>query len=186
PPGTLPPAISSPQAPAIAATINRMMMPSRVIFFVSRAAPAGYPGADWMRRTRYLPTAPGGQTRHRSIRRSTMRASYLFTFVFLLAGVALGGPGDARKSDSLFQASTISALMAGVYDGDLTFGELRRHGDFGLGTLDALDGEMVAVDGGFYQVRADGRAYQVSEAARTPFAVVKWFHADRSLPIGEK
>ena len=42
--------------------------------------------------------------------------------------------------------------MAGVYDGDLTYQELARHGDFGLGTFDALDGEMIALDGAFYQI----------------------------------
>ena len=55
----------------------------------------------------------------------------------------------------LFQASTIAALLDGAYDGDLTFAELAEHGDLGLGTLNGLDGEMIALDGYFY--RADGR-----------------------------
>jgi hypothetical protein len=36
---------------------------------------------------------------------------------------------------------------------DLTFEALARHGDFGLGTFDALDGEMIAIDGTFYQIK---------------------------------
>ena len=66
-------------------------------------------------------------------------------------------PLHAAPPRLLFQTSTLQALMAGVYDGNLTFQELARHGDFGLGTLDALDGEMIALDGVFYQARADGR-----------------------------
>ena len=57
-----------------------------------------------------------------------------------------------------FRISTIQALMAGVYDGDLTFRELEEQGDFGLGTLNGLDGEMIGVDGEFYQVKANGVA----------------------------
>ena len=56
---------------------------------------------------------------------------------------------------ALFQTSTIEALLDGNYEGDVTFAELEERGDFGLGTFDALDGEMIALDGDFYQVRAD-------------------------------
>ncbi len=64
---------------------------------------------------------------------------------------------EARAHHALFQTSTIDALLHGEYDGDVDFAELSGRGDFGLGTLEALDGEMVALDGGFYQVKADGR-----------------------------
>ena len=45
---------------------------------------------------------------------------------------------------ALFQASTVSALLDGAYDGDLTFAELAAEGDTGIGTLNGLDGEMIA------------------------------------------
>ena len=35
----------------------------------------------------------------------------------------------------LFQYNTLGALMAGLYGGTLTVGELLEHGDLGLGTL---------------------------------------------------
>ena len=82
---------------------------------------------------------------------------------------------DARAHHILFQTSTIDALLEGKYDGDVSFAELEERGDFGLGTLDALDGEMVALDGDFYQVKSDGRAYPVGRQMRTPFAVVTFF-----------
>ncbi len=95
---------------------------------------------------------------------------------------------DERSHHTLFQTSTIDALLEGKYDGDVSFAELRAGGDFGLGTFDALDGEMVALDGDFYQVKADGVAYEVDERLKTPFAVVTFFEPNlcRSLagPMG--
>jgi acetolactate decarboxylase len=75
----------------------------------------------------------------------------------------------------LFQASTIASLLEGAYEGDLTFAELAEHGDLGLGTLNALDGEMIAVDGRFYRADLDGRVSEIDAGERTPFAVVTWF-----------
>jgi acetolactate decarboxylase len=71
-----------------------------------------------------------------------------------------------------FQASTIGALLEGAYDGDVTFAELGEHGDLGLGTLNALDGEMIALDGRFYRADIEGRAAEIASEALTPFAVV--------------
>ena len=72
----------------------------------------------------------------------------------------------------LFQASTIGALLEGAYDGDVTFAELADHGDLGLGTLNALDGEMIALDGRFYRADVDGGVSRIAPDTRTPFAVV--------------
>ena len=83
--------------------------------------------------------------------------------------------GGERTHHALFQTSTIEALLDGHYEGDVSFAELKAYGDFGLGTFDALDGEMIGLDGVFYQVKADGRAYEVDGRAKTPFAVVTFF-----------
>jgi acetolactate decarboxylase len=75
----------------------------------------------------------------------------------------------------LFQASTIGALLQGAYDGDVTFAELAEHGDLGLGTLNGLDGEMIAVDGRFHRADVDGAVHEVSPSTKTPFAVMVFF-----------
>lgn len=80
-----------------------------------------------------------------------------------------------REPHVLFQASTIGALMDGAYDGDLSFAELAAHGDFGLGTLNGLGGEMVALDGSFYCADLDGNLAPIELTAKTPFAVVAPF-----------
>ena len=88
-----------------------------------------------------------------------------------------------REHHVLFQASTIGALLDGAYEGDLSFAELAEHGDLGLGTLNGLDGEMIAIDGRFYRADVDGEVGEVEAVARTPFAVVTRFEAtvDRRL-----
>ena len=85
---------------------------------------------------------------------------------------------DAGRGHEIYQVSTMDALLDGVYDGEVTYGELARHGDFGLGTFNGLDGEMVAVDGRFYHLRDDGGATPVHPDERTPFAAVTFFEAE--------
>ena len=57
----------------------------------------------------------------------------------------------------MFQTSTMGALPDGVYKGNVSIRELRRHGDFGLGTFNSLNGEMLVLDGVCYQLRGDGQ-----------------------------
>jgi len=83
----------------------------------------------------------------------------------------------------VFQTSLLSALLDGVYDGDLSIGELLEHGDFGIGTFNALDGEMLVLDGTCYRFRADGTVSQASVDDLTPFAVITTFEPQITLPI---
>lgn len=71
-----------------------------------------------------------------------------------------------------YQYSPIRLLMEGKFDGEMTVGELLRHGNVGIGTFNALDGEMVILDGQAYQARADGKVIRVDDAQKVPFAVV--------------
>lgn len=98
--------------------------------------------------------------------------------LWMMAGCA------APSRNALYQTSTIDALLAGVYDGDLALRDLRRQGDFGIGTYDNLDGEMVLLDGEFHQVKADGRVYSPDLRGETPFAAVCAFRPEKvfSLP----
>jgi acetolactate decarboxylase len=82
-----------------------------------------------------------------------------------------------------FQTSTLQALADGDWQGHLTVGELRRRGNLGLGTCDALDGEMTVLDGEAWRARADGSIVRVADDERAPFAVVTEFVADTTLKI---
>ncbi|MBS1676773.1 MAG: acetolactate decarboxylase [Actinobacteria bacterium] len=91
-----------------------------------------------------------------------------------------------RAPHVLFQASTIGALLDGSFDGDLTFAELAARGDLGLGTLNGLDGEMIAIDGAFLRADVDGDVTVVGPGERTPFAVVARFAptVEAEVPAG--
>ena len=69
----------------------------------------------------------------------------------------------------------MSALLSGVYEGNTTIADLLTHGDFGLGTFNELDGELIAFSSEVYQLRADGSARKARMEQRTPFAVMTWF-----------
>ena len=76
---------------------------------------------------------------------------------------------------TIFQVSTVGALVEGVYEGAVRIGTLREHGDFGLGTFEGLDGEMVALDGDFFRVRGDGALHPVDDDVLSPYAMVTHF-----------
>ena len=85
--------------------------------------------------------------------------------IFALAVILV--PGSAATSnDTMFQTSTINALMQGVYDGNTTFKELRSYGDFGLGTVQALDG-----------------AYRLNDSMKTTFAEVTFFKPEETIEL---
>jgi acetolactate decarboxylase len=99
-----------------------------------------------------------------------------------LVARALGDALDVEHH-TVFQVSTVGALAEGVYEGAVRVGTLREHGDFGLGTFDGLDGELVVLDGRFLQVRADGTIDDASDDALSPYAVVTRFVADRTADL---
>lgn len=105
--------------------------------------------------------------------------------VFLLIAelAAAQTPDSSDDRDTLYQVSTIDALMAGVYDGSFTCGDIRRHGNLGLGTFQALNGEMIVVDGVVYQAAHDGSMHVMDDGVRTPFAAVTWFEPDISFTV---
>src|SRR3979409_1568074 len=84
---------------------------------------------------------------------------------------------------TLYQVSTAGALVEGVYQGAVSVGTIREHGDFGLGTFEDLDGEMVVLDGHVFRVGSDGSVHEVHDEAATPFAVVTRFAAGPTVEL---
>ena len=83
----------------------------------------------------------------------------------------------------VYQTSLMSALLDGIYDGDTTVATLLEHGDFGLGTFNALDGEMLILDGVCYRMRVDGTVAPAAPGDRSPFAVVTEFVPTVTIPV---
>jgi acetolactate decarboxylase len=86
---------------------------------------------------------------------------------------------------TLFQISTTGALVQGVYNKAVTVGTLKNHGDFGLGTFEGLDGEMVVLDGHVYQAHGDGRITSPPDSAPVPFATLTNFRPQHRAHLGK-
>jgi acetolactate decarboxylase len=86
-------------------------------------------------------------------------------------------------SNVIYQTGTINSLLEAVYSGDKTVGDLLLHGDFGLGTYDRVDGEMIVCDGVCYHASGDGTLDIAADQLKTPFAVVSKFHPHKTLAV---
>lgn len=83
---------------------------------------------------------------------------------------------SSQPMNTIYQVAPIAALAKGVDDGTYTYGELKKHGNFGLGTFSHLDGEMIALDDKFYQMMENGQVKPVENKQVVPFAEVTYFH----------
>ncbi len=90
------------------------------------------------------------------------------------------------KQGIIYQISTLHSLINQVYDGNSTIKELKNHGDFGIGTLNGLDGELIMLDGIVFNIKDDGKVRIVNDLEKTPFATVTNFKSDLSFFINEK
>ena len=79
------------------------------------------------------------------------------------------------NADYIYFCSPINALVEGIYEEKISFTDIKKQGDFGLGTFDHLDGEMVMLDGNIYQMTADGKVNKADENTLTPFSCVTFY-----------
>jgi len=91
-----------------------------------------------------------------------------------------------KDRDTLYQVSILNGLLLGDYDGKLTLDEIGKHGDFGIGTFDRLDGEAVELDGVFYQVKADGTVRRMDNRVKSPFAMATFFNTDMEFQVNQQ
>jgi acetolactate decarboxylase len=117
--------------------------------------------------------------------------------LLLICGLALGaadsaeliwklnrvGRGGGGREATLTQVSTLDALLRGLYGASYTVGQLKESGDFGVGTYEGLDGELIALDGKFYQFRADGRLTEADDSAKVPFITLTRFRPDVQFSV---
>jgi acetolactate decarboxylase len=87
------------------------------------------------------------------------------------------------SAQRLFQVSYYEALSKGKPDGICTISELLAHGNTGLGGFDALDGEMIMLDGKVYQVPVSGKVISPDLSSKVCFAAVYDFKSNKSLSV---
>lgn len=79
---------------------------------------------------------------------------------------------------SIYQVSTLNALMLGYTRKAVTVAELLRHGDTGLGTFENVDGEMIVADGRCFRAADDGSVVEMNPEVGVPFASVAFLDGD--------
>jgi len=98
--------------------------------------------------------------------------------VIALACLCLSACQQPSNEHVVHQIATLHALSQGAYDGTMTYKQLAQYGDFGVGTYDKLDGEMVALDGDFYQIKSSGIVSKAGATQTTPYSSIHFFHSD--------
>jgi len=111
---------------------------------------------------------------------------FVLVIITLLAATAGCSPAIRGDRDTLYQVSTISALMQGVFNGEITAGQLRHYGDVGTGVFHDLNGEMIMLGGKCYRAQLDGTIEPVSDDAKISFGGVTFLDHDIVLNIDKE
>lgn len=89
-----------------------------------------------------------------------------------------------RVEDALYQLAPTAVLAQGLYEGPTPFRELLRFGDFGLGGVNPIDGEIIILDGDVYHAgHQGGKLRKVEPSEKSPFAYIKRFREDRRIEL---
>lgn len=86
-----------------------------------------------------------------------------------------------QNGDYIYHYSVMDGMRNGIYKGEHHVAHLAKKGDFGLGTYNLLDGEMIVKDGVFYRIRSDGSIEKADPASQSPFNSLTNFEADTTV-----
>ncbi len=111
------------------------------------------------------------------------KLAILLAAICLLVSCASTEKQEAVDNDTLYQVNLLQSLMLGYYDGTMTVGDLKARGDFGIGTFDGVNGELVMVDGVVYQVLYDGSVVVAADDEGIPFSNYTRFDVDDTVAV---
>ncbi|GAB4824241.1 hypothetical protein N2152v2_011287 [Parachlorella kessleri] len=103
----------------------------------------------------------------------------------LQRALAAPHPPPVRRSSTkkIHLTAPLIGLVEGLLYGDATVGEALKWGNFGLGTLNGLDGEVVILDGQAYQQGAEGASVLIDPSAQTPFMCTTSFDKQQAISL---
>lgn len=90
------------------------------------------------------------------------------------------------NKDVIYQFSPVSEIFNGNYEYEMSCGEIRKKGDFGIGTFEGLDGQMVILNGKIYQIKDDGIAYLPDDTIKVPYVAITCFQPDFSYLLDKE
>jgi len=92
---------------------------------------------------------------------------------------------QTANKNALFQLAAFNTFSTGQYAGVMTYKELAENGDFGIGTFDGLDGEMIALNGVFYQIPSTGISQEADPTQTAPYATITYFQPTQTYEVSD-
>jgi acetolactate decarboxylase len=119
---------------------------------------------------------------------STHRWTKGIITVWLLAifVCAASVPGYAQVSEpkgTLFQVSTLAGLERGFFYPVTNVGQMKQHGNIGVGAFEGMDGELLILDGQAYNAMYDGKVVPVEDQSPIVYGAVALLNADRTASL---
>ena len=116
------------------------------------------------------------------------RRSFLLAASVMLTAGAAAGPALASEPvdtarEVIQQVSLLQGLTFGDYYGSIPVSRLKELGDTGIGTFNALNGELIMLDGVVYRAAHDGTIEVVPDEETIPFANVTFFDTDAEMEL---
>lgn len=88
--------------------------------------------------------------------------------------------------DTMYQISLLQSLTGGLYDGLITVADLKKLGDYAIGTFDGADGELIMIDRVCYKALLDGSIIVANDKETIPFSNAFKFNKSDSLTLSCK
>ena len=110
-------------------------------------------------------------------------ALFVFLTVCSFAGIVSASDGSSAQREVINQVSLLQGLTFGDYNGSVPVGQLKELGDTGIGTFDALNGELIMLKGIVYRAAHDGTIEAVADDETVPFSNVTFFDTDEVVKL---
>jgi acetolactate decarboxylase len=100
--------------------------------------------------------------------------------IFVCATNVPGYAQGSEPKDTIFQISTLTGLERGLFYPVTTVGQMKQHGNIGVGAFEGMDGELLIIDGQSYNAMYDGKVVAVEDNSPIVYGAVAFLNADRT------
>ncbi len=114
-----------------------------------------------------------------------MKNILIFLIIVLLISSGDTAFSQSKRAACVYQSAPITALLNGVMNDDFTVAQIKHSGNFGLGTFNGVDGEMIILNGIVYRVEFSGKVTLPANSVKSPFVTETFFHADTTFKIND-
>jgi acetolactate decarboxylase len=108
-----------------------------------------------------------------------LRICLFILFLYMACPASAQAQDSLARNNNLYSAGHAGAFVGSLYDAFYPYKQLEQHGDFGLGAPANLDGELMMLNGKYYQTRYTGITTQLADTGKTPYATVCFFKTDK-------